>query len=307
MFIRSTAAGGRLGGLAPATRAAAGALAVAFDVVVIETVGVGQSETEVADVADTVAVVVQPGSGDVLQFLKAGIMEVPDVLVVTKADLGAVATRAMSDLQAALLALGARPTPSLRRCRRCHRRPGIEQLAQALEAPPERSTSPTRRQRARRRHALENFTVEHGERGLRALGGRLQAERWLEPSRIRRSTSRRSSGPWRTARASAGSGPSVRGVRRRQGVARRIVLPAEPLVDGPTALRAWRDSDLDAAGGRLPGPRDLALDAGAVPLRPRPTPATTCSSATTRSTPAPRRRSRSSAPRTATSCSARSR
>ncbi len=48
----------------------------------IETVGVGQSETEVADVADTVAVVVQPGSGDVLQFLKAGIMEVPDVLVV---------------------------------------------------------------------------------------------------------------------------------------------------------------------------------------------------------------------------------
>ena len=66
------AAGDRLGGLAPATRAAAHALAAAFDVVVIETVGVGQSETEVAEVADTVAVVVQPGSGDVLQFLKAG-------------------------------------------------------------------------------------------------------------------------------------------------------------------------------------------------------------------------------------------
>ena len=77
MFIRSTAAGSRLGGLAPATRAAVSALAAAFDVVVIETVGVGQSETEVADVADTVAVVVQPASGDVLQFLKAGIMEIP--------------------------------------------------------------------------------------------------------------------------------------------------------------------------------------------------------------------------------------
>src|SRR3954471_3422212 len=88
IFIRSTAAGGRLGGLAPATRAAAHALAAAFDVVVIETVGVGQSETEVAEVADTVAVIVQPGSGDVLQFLKSGIMEIPDVLVVTKADLG---------------------------------------------------------------------------------------------------------------------------------------------------------------------------------------------------------------------------
>ena len=62
VFIRSSAAGTRLGGLAPATRAAAGALAAAFDVVVIETVGVGQSETEIADVADTVAVVVQPGS-----------------------------------------------------------------------------------------------------------------------------------------------------------------------------------------------------------------------------------------------------
>ncbi len=88
MLIRSTAAGGRLGGLAPPTREAAEALAPAFDIVVIETVGVGQSETDVEQVCDTTAVVVQPASGDTLQFLKAGIMEVPDVLVVTKADLG---------------------------------------------------------------------------------------------------------------------------------------------------------------------------------------------------------------------------
>src|SRR6201999_913915 len=97
VFIRSTAAGDRLGGLAPGTRAAAHALAAAFDVVVIETVGVGQAETEIADVADTVAVVVQPGSGDVLQFLKSGIMEIPDVLVVTKADLGTIALRTRRD------------------------------------------------------------------------------------------------------------------------------------------------------------------------------------------------------------------
>ena len=114
VFIRSMAAGERLGGLAPATRAAAQALADAFDVVVIETVGVGQSETDVAEAADTVAVVVQPGSGDALQFLKAGIMEVPDVLVVTKADLGAAAHRAEEDLRVALRALGARATPVLR-------------------------------------------------------------------------------------------------------------------------------------------------------------------------------------------------
>ena len=78
---------------------------------IIETVGVGQAETEIADVADTVAVVVQPGSGDALQFLKAGIMEVPDVLVVTKADLGQVAMKARRDLSAALRSLGATRRP----------------------------------------------------------------------------------------------------------------------------------------------------------------------------------------------------
>src|SRR5204863_1279740 len=72
VLIRSTAAGTRLGGLAAATRDAAQALTAAFDVVVVETVGVGQSETDVEELCDTVAVVVQPGSGDTLQFLKAG-------------------------------------------------------------------------------------------------------------------------------------------------------------------------------------------------------------------------------------------
>ena len=111
ILIRSTAAGGRLGGLAAATREAADALAAAFDIVVVETVGVGQSETDVEEVCDTVAVVVQPASGDVLQFLKAGIMEVPDVLVVTKADLGDAARRARADLDQALAALGSSDVP----------------------------------------------------------------------------------------------------------------------------------------------------------------------------------------------------
>jgi len=109
-FIRSTAAADRLGGLAASTRSAASALAAAFDVVVVETVGVGQSETDVAEVADSVAVVVQPGSGDVLQFLKSGIMEIPDVLVVTKADLGDIALRARRDLHAALRSIGRKET-----------------------------------------------------------------------------------------------------------------------------------------------------------------------------------------------------
>ena len=178
VFIRSTAAGDRLGGLAPATRAAASALAAAFDVVVIETVGVGQSETEVADVADTVAVVVQPGSGDVLQFLKAGIMEVPDVLVVTKADLGRVATRALSDLRAALKALGAADTAVLA-VSSISPPAGIEELIDALDAHRETLDVHARRVRARRMHALADFQAEYGAQGLRALGGRREAEKWL--------------------------------------------------------------------------------------------------------------------------------
>ncbi len=178
LFVRSTAAAERLGGLAPATRAAASALAAAFDVVVIETVGVGQSETEVAEVADTVVVVVQPGSGDVLQFLKAGIMEVPDVLVVTKADLGRVAARALSDLRAALRSLGARDTrvvsvSSLPPAR------GIDDLIEAIDAHRAELDVSRRRLDARRAHALADFTVEHGERGIRAIGGTRSARAWL--------------------------------------------------------------------------------------------------------------------------------
>jgi len=178
VLIRSTAAGGRLGGLAPATRAAAHALAAAFDVVVIETVGVGQSETEVAEVADTVAVVVQPGSGDALQFIKAGIMEVPDVLVVTKADLGTVATRALRDLRAALRSLGERDTRVVAVSTLPPER-GIDDLVDALDAHRAALDLTTRRVASRRASALADFAAEHGERGVRALGGRRGARRFL--------------------------------------------------------------------------------------------------------------------------------
>jgi LAO/AO transport system kinase len=178
VFIRSTAAGGRLGGLAPSTRAAAQALAAAFDVVVVETVGVGQSETEVAEVADTVAVIVQPGSGDVLQFLKSGIMEVPDVLVVTKADLGQVALRARRDLSAALRSLGRRDTAVVAVSSIAPVQ-GVDDLLGALDEHRAGLDLAQRRLDARRANALADFVAEHGERGLRALGGRRAAERLL--------------------------------------------------------------------------------------------------------------------------------
>jgi LAO/AO transport system kinase len=179
VFVRSTATAHRLGGVAPATRAAAQALAAAFDVVVVETVGVGQSETEVAAVADTVVVVLQPGSGDSLQYLKSGIMEIPDVLVVTKADTGRQAEDTLRDARAALAAVGSGATPSLA-VSSLPPAVGVDALVETLEAHRRSIDLAGRRLRARRAGALTDFVTEHGERGLRRLGGRRTAERWLE-------------------------------------------------------------------------------------------------------------------------------
>jgi LAO/AO transport system kinase len=100
LFVRSMAARERLGGLAPMTLAAMVLMRALYDRVLIETVGVGQSETEVAAVADSVVFCVQPGSGDSLQFMKAGIVEIPDIAVVT--NMGDAARRARVDLIGAL-------------------------------------------------------------------------------------------------------------------------------------------------------------------------------------------------------------
>ncbi len=211
VFIRSMAAGERLGGLAPATRAASQALANAFDVVVIETVGVGQSETDVAEAADSVVVVVQPGSGDALQFLKAGIMEVPDLLVVTKADVGAPARRAEEDLRVALRSLGA-ATPVLL-VSSIAPVAGVDALADALVE--HRASLPgDHRVTVRRLGALADFVHEHGERGLRALGGRRAARRFLadqaadldEPALLRALEARSSQSDHSASRSASASG-----------------------------------------------------------------------------------------------------
>ena len=87
VFIRSMASRGALGGLSEATLQAALLMdASGRDVVLLETVGVGQAEVDVIDHADTVVLVLMPGSGDSIQALKAGVMEIPDVIVVNKSD-----------------------------------------------------------------------------------------------------------------------------------------------------------------------------------------------------------------------------
>jgi LAO/AO transport system kinase len=102
VFIRSMGARGHLGGLSLATREAIRLLgAFGFNEVILETVGVGQSELEVAAVADTTVVVLTPNLGDGVQMIKAGILEIADVFVVNKADLeGHV--RVMTELRSML-------------------------------------------------------------------------------------------------------------------------------------------------------------------------------------------------------------
>ena len=89
VFIRSMGARGHLGGLAAATREAIHLLdAYGRDVILVETVGVGQSELEISSICDTVLLVLMPESGDAVQSIKAGILEIADIFVINKADLG---------------------------------------------------------------------------------------------------------------------------------------------------------------------------------------------------------------------------
>jgi LAO/AO transport system kinase len=176
-FVRSMASGGALGGLARAAGAAIDVLGAAYDVVLVETTGVGQSETDVEHVADTVLMVIQPASGDVLQFLKAGIIEIPDVFAINKADLGAPAERALTELSAALATAHAgsgRGIPPMV-LTSATTRTGLPELLNALDA--HRAELVTngalrdRRVRAMSSWALRLFRERWGEQGVEDSGG----------------------------------------------------------------------------------------------------------------------------------------
>ncbi len=136
-FIRASPAGGTLGGVARRTRDAMLACeAAGFDLVMIETVGVGQSEAAVADMVDLFMLLVQPGAGDELQGIKRGVVERADIVVVTKADgaLAGPATHAKADFEAALmLHADADPwTPCVIACSSLEGT-GLDEIAEAVE------------------------------------------------------------------------------------------------------------------------------------------------------------------------------
>jgi LAO/AO transport system kinase len=175
VFLRSLAARDRLGGLAESARAGVFVLAAAFDLVVVETVGVGQSESEVAALVDTLVFVAQPGAGDLLQYMKAGALELPDVVVVNKADLGAVAERTAGEL-AAGLSLAERhdwDTPVLRVSARDGS--GLAELEAALARHRawlgEGERLAARRRLGRDAGVRDFLAREHGRVGVAAIGG----------------------------------------------------------------------------------------------------------------------------------------
>src|SRR5579875_1244467 len=134
VFIRSMASRGALGGLSEAALQAALLMdAAGRDLVAVETVGVGQAEVDIVDHADTIVLVLMPGSGDSIQALKAGVMEIPDIIVVNKAD-HPLADTMVREIRG-VLALGGRregQVPVLRTD--AVRGEGIAELADALAA-----------------------------------------------------------------------------------------------------------------------------------------------------------------------------
>jgi LAO/AO transport system kinase len=180
IFIRSMASRGRLGGIARATGDAIDLLdAAGFDIVIVETVGAGQGEVEIANAAHTTVVVEAPGMGDDVQTIKAGILEIADVFVVNKADReGAEAT--IRQLRALLNLGGAQrdgwvppilPAVALRA-------EGIAAIATAIERHLEHLRAEERRADYERRRVAREFQLIVQETALERARARMADAEW---------------------------------------------------------------------------------------------------------------------------------
>jgi len=160
VFIRSLATRGQQGGLSRSTSAAVAVLdAAGFPLILVETVGAGQAEVDVADATDAVVVVTAPGLGDEVQALKAGLLEIADILIVNKGDREG-ADRALADLTT-MLALAARAAPALLRTVASNGQ-GIPEVVAALEAL--RARPAADRDARRHRQAARQVLAIAGER-----------------------------------------------------------------------------------------------------------------------------------------------
>ena len=170
VFMRSMASRGELGGIAAATWLVAAALdAAGYDPVLVETVGAGQAELEVARLAETTVVVEVPEMGDEIQAIKAGLLEVADIVAVNKADRPG-AERSARQLRAMLAGAGGRfaaPPAILRTTATTGE--GVEALADAIDADRTRARSPDQA-RIRARNQLLRAIAERSRRRAEAHG-----------------------------------------------------------------------------------------------------------------------------------------
>lgn len=178
LFFRSQASDRELGGIGRATYSVVRLLERLFDYVFVETVGIGQSEIEVERLADRVYLVLQPLAGDQVQFMKAGIMEVPHVFILNKADAGEAARRSYYALRASIdFARPGEREPPLTLRTSAVSGEGIDQLVEDVCAHRMRPAGTTE---ARERYFLEKWVRdEYGRFGLELLEQQGGASRLL--------------------------------------------------------------------------------------------------------------------------------
>lgn len=161
VFIRSMGSRGHLGGLSGATRDAAMLMAAAgYDPVILETVGVGQAEVEIAEVADITMLVLVPGAGDDVQAMKAGIMEIGDLIVLNKADRPGIDQLEAAVAAALELVPAERPKPPVARVSSVSGL-GLEALWQAVDSMLEQ-VDPGKRRLENTRRTLQSILAERG-------------------------------------------------------------------------------------------------------------------------------------------------
>lgn len=166
-FIRSVASRSALGGLAEFIYPALLLFMTRFHRTLVETIGVGQTETDIASATDCTVLVLQPGSGDMIQFIKSGIMEIPDLIVINKSDLGDFAIRTRAEVIRAVRASD-REIPVLTAS--CESGEGLSALLENLDAmcadrPPDGT------EKLLVSWQIRWLQQETGRRGMAALGG----------------------------------------------------------------------------------------------------------------------------------------
>jgi LAO/AO transport system kinase len=198
VFIRSMATRGSLGGLAARTGELAELLdAWGSEITLIETVGVGQSELDVAETADTTMVVLTPESGDAIQTLKAGLMEIADVLVLNKADHpGADQMEAALKSSLAFRPKGGFSPPIVRTI--ATEKKGIEEMDQAIATHREWAERPEQAEKVRQARARARVRLAVREGLLDSWAARQGLESWIEAAAAEVLT--KSVSPYRAAR-----------------------------------------------------------------------------------------------------------